>query len=108
MEDLKQRLIDFARYAHGMGQNKFEDFCGIANGTINAIKGKGPSATTLAKIAEACPELNLRWLLLGIGEMTSKVFNTELQESKDIIYKLSIENYRLQKELDSVKRNAAN
>lgn len=48
---------------------RFEEYTGINSGTINKIRD-GISTTTLAKIAEACPELNIRWLLLGKGEMT--------------------------------------
>lgn len=48
-----------------MGQNKFEEYCGISRGIINAIKDTGISTTTLTKIIVKCPELNVRWLLLG-------------------------------------------
>lgn len=44
MEKFKQRLIDFARARYDMGQTRFEDYCGLAHGTISAIKAAGPSA----------------------------------------------------------------
>lgn len=41
MEKFKQRLIDFARARYDMGQTRFEDYCGLAHGTISAIKAAG-------------------------------------------------------------------
>ena len=69
MEKFKQRLIDFARSRYDMGQTRFEDYCGLAHGTISAIKAAGPSASAVTKISTACPELNLNWLFRGEGEM---------------------------------------
>lgn len=65
MSDFKSRLVEFARTQYNMGQNKFEEYCGISRGIINAIKDTGISTTTLTKIIVKCPELNVRWLLLG-------------------------------------------
>ena len=70
MEDLKQRLIDFARVRYDMGQTRFEDLCGLGHGTISAIKSNGPSASVIIRIAQTCPELNLNWLFRGEGQMT--------------------------------------
>lgn len=69
MENLKQRLVDFARDRYNMGQTRFEDYCGIHHGTISAIKSSGPTASIITKIAVACPELNLNWLFRGDGQM---------------------------------------
>lgn len=69
MEKFKQRLIDFARARYDMGQTRFEDYCGLAHGTISAIKAAGPSASAVTKICSACPELNLNWLFTGAGKM---------------------------------------
>lgn len=68
-KNFKERLEKFARVQYGMGQTNFEAYTGIASGSINKIKN-GISTVSLAKIAARCPELNLRWLLLGEGEMT--------------------------------------
>ena len=67
---IKDRLIRFARERYNLGQNKFEDYVGIARGTINKIT-KGVSTATIEKIAEKCPELNVNWLILGVGEMVN-------------------------------------
>ena len=69
MEKFKQRLIDFARARYDMGQTRFEEYCGLAHGTISAIKAAGPSASAVTKISSACPELNLNWLFTGAGKM---------------------------------------
>lgn len=69
MEELKQRLIDFARSQYDMGQTRFEDKCGLGHGTISAIKSAGPSASVITRISSACPELNLNWLFSGVGPM---------------------------------------
>ena len=66
--EFKTRLVEFARKQYGMGMTRFEDHTGINSGTINKIRD-GVSTTTLAKIASACPELNIDWLLLGKGDM---------------------------------------
>jgi len=69
MEHLKQRLMEFARQRYDMGQTRFEDHCGLSHGTIAAIKSNGPSASVITRISSACPELNLNWLFLGVGDM---------------------------------------
>ena len=69
MEKLKGRLIEFARTRYNMGQNKFEDMCGINKGTISSIKTQGPTASILTKIFDKCPELNMNWLFSGEGNM---------------------------------------
>lgn len=69
MQDFKERLEYFARTAYKMGQTRFEDYCGLAHGTVSAIKQNGPSASVVTRIAVKCPELNLNWLFRGDGEM---------------------------------------
>ncbi len=69
MQDFKERLEMFARKAYDMGQTRFEDYCGLAHGTVSAIKQNGPSASVITRIAVKCPELNLNWLFRGEGEM---------------------------------------
>ena len=64
---MKERLLEYLKYRK-IGQNAFEDQCGISQGTINKIN-HGIRSDKLALIAKACPDLNLRWLLLGEGCM---------------------------------------
>lgn len=72
MNDFKERLETYARMMYGMGQTKFEDYCGLAHGTISAIKSKGPSAAVVTRIAVKCPELDLNWLFCGEGRMVKE------------------------------------
>lgn len=67
---MKDRLLKYLKY-RDVGQNAFEEFCGLSRGSINKIN-LGIRTDKLALIAKACPELNLRWLLLGEGEMLLK------------------------------------
>lgn len=68
----KERLIQYIYDVHKCGYNKFEKKCEIPIGTVNGI-GRGMSTYNLGKIMEACPDLNVRWLILGEGEMQYKV-----------------------------------
>lgn len=74
MNEFKERLEKYAKMMHGMGQTRFEDFCGIAHGTISAIKSNGPSASVVTRIAVKCPDLNLNWLFSGDGNMVNDSF----------------------------------
>lgn len=71
-QDVKERLVHFARTQYNKGQNYFESYCGVTTGTVGASKKNGMSTLNLARIAERCPELSLRWLLLGDGEMLER------------------------------------
>ena len=52
-----------------MSNRKFEESCGLTNGTIGAIGAQGPTASVLSKIADTYPELSMDWLFRGTGEM---------------------------------------
>ena len=69
MDGFKARLVDFFSGHLGITQNSFEDSCGLTHGTISSIKVKGPSVDVLAKISSKHPELNLNWLVSGVGGM---------------------------------------
>jgi hypothetical protein len=64
---MKKRLIDFVSYKE-LGQNKFEEVCGIANGTISNMRDN-MTVKTLMRISKAYPDLNVNWLLTGEGDM---------------------------------------
>lgn len=70
-KDYKDRLVEFARKVYNKGQTNFEWYVGLSSGSISSAKKSGMSAMSVAKIAERCPELSLRWLLLGEGEIWS-------------------------------------
>ncbi len=66
MQNIKDRLMQFVKKEYGEGQTAFEDRCGLSRGQINKMSN-GVNSVTLSKITEVCPQLNLRWLLLGDG-----------------------------------------
>lgn len=63
----KERLLMFLEN-EGIGQSKFEEMCGIARGNISKIKDSIRS-TTIAKISRTFPNLDVRWLTTGEGQM---------------------------------------
>ncbi len=64
MEDFKERLLLFIK-AKDMSVRRFEEACGLTNGTIGSIKAQGPTASVVSKIADAFPDLDLNWLFRG-------------------------------------------
>lgn len=67
MMDVKERLKLFVKHTR-QGQGAFEEAVGIGNGTINNAKN-GFSSSTLTKIIDKYPELNMYWLLNEVGPM---------------------------------------
>lgn len=63
----KERLKLFVQ-SLGMGQNKFEEEVGIANGYL-ASKSQSVNSDAIEKIIAKYPSLNLEWLFTGQGEM---------------------------------------
>lgn len=70
----KERFIEYLKIK-GIGQTFFEESSGLSRGSIS--QKSGFSANSIEKIAIACPDLNLEWLIIGKGNM--------LKESGDII-----------------------
>ena len=77
---ISQKIIDrlrkFARYARDKGvvkgENSFEAYCELSNRYIyNSIRnGKGAIGTDIiARIVDKFPELNVKWLCTGKGNM---------------------------------------
>lgn len=79
-ETVKQRIVAFIKH-EGLSQGKFESLCGISNGYINNLKSS-PTVPVLQKIVCAFPDVNLEWLVSGIGEM--KKTNTTSREDTTI------------------------
>jgi hypothetical protein len=72
---MKKRLIEFLAYKD-LGQNKFEEMCGIANGTVSNMRNN-MTVKTLLKISAAFPDLNIDWLLAGKGTMLNNTQHME-------------------------------
>lgn len=62
----KERFIEYLKIK-GIGQTSFEESSGLSRGAIS--QKSGFSANSIEKIAIACPDLNLDWLITGNGEM---------------------------------------
>lgn len=89
---MKERLLKYLEYRK-IGQNSFEKSVGWSNGTIYNLTN-GIRSDKLASMAKICPDLNLRWLLLGEGQMLNDnqkdVFShetTELKKDKELLIK---------------------
>ena len=63
----KERLIKFLDHLN-ISQGKFEKNVGLSNGYVNNV-GESIRRLQLNKISNVYPELNIAWLLTGVGEM---------------------------------------
>lgn len=81
MSTLRERLDLFIKYK-GLSARSFEKAANIANGTVvranNSLRD-----TTLIKIAQAFPDLNIEWVQHGIGQMliTEPSIDTDIDKS---------------------------
>lgn len=69
--DITERIKELIRLLANGKQNSFAEVTGIPTGTLSGILGRrtsDPSFSTLMKIINAYPNLNLHWFLYGIGE----------------------------------------
>lgn len=80
---MKERLLEFLN-SQGISQNAFEDTCGLSRGTISNLN-KGVRSDKLALIAKAYPQLSIRWLLLGEGDMLLGITNEHLPTSFNVV-----------------------
>ena len=64
---MKKRLIEFLSYLD-VGQNKFEEIVGLSRGFVNKV-GDSIRETSLQKISDHYPDLNIAWLKTGQGNM---------------------------------------
>lgn len=64
---MRERIFHFIELL-GLKQSDFCRECGIKTSTLSAM-GEGFNTQNLARIARRYPDLNLRWLLLGDGEI---------------------------------------
>ena len=67
MDSLKERLIEFIDYL-GIEKSVFERRCGLSNGFVDKA-GDNTRTSSLDKISNTFPELNVTWLRTGTGEM---------------------------------------
>lgn len=70
METLRERLYIFIEAKH-LNVKQFELRCGLSNGMVSHVTGN-IRESTLRKMSNAFPDLNIEWLLTGEGEMLLK------------------------------------
>ncbi|MEG1950861.1 MAG: S24 family peptidase, partial [Odoribacter sp.] len=81
---LKDRLIEFLRYKK-ITQHAFEISCGLSNGFVDKV-GEGTRMSSLDRISEFYPELNIAWLRTGVGEMITTKLAVSENATKGVPY----------------------
>ncbi|WP_301704996.1 S24 family peptidase [uncultured Parabacteroides sp.] len=85
----KERFIEYLKFK-GLGQTAFEESAGLSRGSI--AKKTGFNADSIEKIATACPDLNINWLVTGLGEMLS---HSNDEEEPQISYTQGVPYYNV-------------
>lgn len=83
---IRSRLQEYLLH-EALNNKTFEERCGLYNGFVRAMDTK-ITFESLAKIANACPNLNLGWLFSGVGEMLIP----EHKEARAVSAGLNVEN----------------
>ncbi len=68
METIKDRLAKFANSLNFSGLTPFEVACGFKLNTLGKAD-KGINSSTLLRVLDKFPELNLDWVITGRGSM---------------------------------------
>lgn len=79
--NMKDRLIEYVRCFDRISFRDFERKVGLSDGFLS--RPGQISIDSLLKIATVCPELSLRWLLLGEGSMNDCRNNVSIVHSGD-------------------------
>ena len=77
---IKDRILQFIDYKQ-ITKNKFETECGLPVRYVSNI-GKSIQSDVIEKIVLTFPDINLRWLVTGLGEM---VMEEGKDETKDVL-----------------------
>lgn len=81
-ETIKERVIKIAKHK-GLTQSGLERECNFSNGYIRNIRAT-PSQKIIDRILKRFPDISLRWLLNGVGDMCcSDISDEELQRQVD-------------------------
>lgn len=64
---VKERLLQFIAHK-GINKTTFEKKCGLSNDAVGKM-GENTRSSTLDKISNTYPDLNIIWLKTGVGEM---------------------------------------
>lgn len=81
-ETIKERVIKIAKHK-GLTQSGLERECNLSNGYIRNIRAT-PSQKIIDRILKRFPDISLRWLLNGVGDMCcSDISDEKLQRQVD-------------------------
>lgn len=76
-ETIKERVIKIAKHK-GLTQSGLERECNLSNGYIRNIRAT-PSQKIIDRILKRFPDISLRWLLNGVGDMCCSVPDEQLE-----------------------------
>lgn len=99
------RVQYFAREHLKLSVSKFEQRIGVNRNAIQSAIDRGSSMTdtTLLKIHEAFPELNMIWILSGKGEMLLPNYDHDEHGSKELMTLVNaVENRELSNKLRNI------
>jgi transcriptional regulator with XRE-family HTH domain len=110
----KQTLTDTTisdRFLHllrvkKVSQKEFEDLSGIPQPTLSRFitgKVRSPKVELITALVQYFPELNLRWLLIGEGEMFHAANDVTIEQLSKDLENIKLENENLRKELMEAK-----
>jgi len=88
MNPLHQRLLEFINHL-GCSVLSFENRCKIAPGTVSKMSEKSRERT-FDKIQAAFPQLSIKWLKTGEGEMLKSQYNQTVYGGEKIVQHGSI------------------
>lgn len=91
MSNIGDRLREFADYKKEKGilYTSFAEKIGISIQRLNTLfNGVRFGFKVVEALMKEFPELNIRWLILGEGEMLSKEYSEELNIMEKISYRL--------------------
>lgn len=103
--ELSDRFNLFLR-DKGVSQKEFSDTTGYLRQSLSKIvtgKTKMPKSDFIIALMKSYPDLNLKWLLLGEGEMYQEL-NPIVQSQEALINELRLENDQLKEELSFNKQ----
>lgn len=87
----KKRFIEYLRIK-GIGQTSFEESSGLSRGSIS--QKSGFSANSIEKIAIACPDLSLDWLITGKGSMLKPEASAQPTQIPSSVIMIPFEEYK--------------
>lgn len=80
---VQDRLISFIKYK-GLTKNRFETMCGLGKRYVSNIS-KSISPEVAQRISLTFPDLNMGWVMAGVGEMLVGDVNKSREPNQDPI-----------------------